>query len=105
MPEFVEDLTSEQFEYVLAVINGRLRNDGVGFEFWRSKTSKRYDPPIAYLIRAIISGELPTAHEWLVMADEERSRWDYLVDSGVLAFFAENYPEGVVEKASVRASG
>jgi hypothetical protein len=104
MPEFVADLTGEQFEYVLAVINGRLRNDGVGFEFWRSKTSKRYDPPIAYLIRAIVSGESPTAHEWLVMTDDERARWDYLVDSGLLAFFAENYPPGVVEKVNVRAS-
>ena len=105
MPELSVKLTDEQFEYVLAVVNGRLRRDGEKFEFWASKTSKRYDPPIAYLIRALVSGESPTAHEWLVMTEDERSRWDYLVDSGVLAFFVENYPPGVVEVEGVRASG
>jgi len=104
LPEFSCYLSDHQFEYVLAVVNGRLLRDGVDFRFWASKTSKRYDPPVAYLVRAMVTGESPTAHEWLVMTDDERSRWEYLVDSGGLALFVENFPPDEHEGENVRVS-
>ena len=92
MPEFVAELTHNQFQYVLFVVNDRLERGGVEFRLRASKSSSRYDPALAYLIRGIVAGELPTDVELSVMTPEERSRWHYYVDSGVLRFLAENFP-------------
>jgi hypothetical protein len=97
MPEFVAKLTDEQFQYVLFFVNDLLERGGVEFKMRACKTSSRYDPVLAYLIRAVVAGELPNSAELSVMTEDERGRWDYYVDSGVLKFLAANFPEGEVE--------
>jgi len=105
LPEFSSYLSDEQFDYVLAVVNLCLFRERVDFRFLSSKTSKRYDPPVASLVRAVVSGEAPTSSELLLMTEDERLFWDYLVDSGRLAFFADNFPPDEHEGGSVRDSG
>jgi len=92
LPEFSVQLTDDQFRYVLMVLNLLLGIEGVDFRFLCDRSSKRYDPVLSYLVRALVDGEAPNSLEWLVMTEDERARWDDFVDSGRLRFYWEHFP-------------
>jgi hypothetical protein len=100
LPEAVDRVTFDQFLYVVDYINVFLGKRGVEFRFRNYKTSSRYDPALAYAIRAALLGESATDSELAVMSAAELAEWNELVDSGLVRELCEGFPEGSVELVS-----
>jgi hypothetical protein len=97
LPEVVLRLTDAQFSFLLGVVNAFLQRGGSSFRFRAHRTSKRDDAPLAYLVRAVCTGESVSPLERVLMTDDERSTWDTLVQSGFVHWLWRNFPRGDLE--------
>jgi hypothetical protein len=95
LPETVTRVSADQFATVVDYVNACLEARGESFRFRFSKTSSRYDPALAYVIRFALLGESVSDAELAVMSDRERAEWNLLVDSGAAHELAERFPEAV----------